>query len=484
MEGLSPQDAIVFPVTAGVVLAALYFLIKRYGADVVNVVLGVYFSVVGTFSVGNMVSDAGHLLAGLRLPRLLRQGREAGGRLDGASHARAQDASRETSPALLGISLPDAWLKGLWHVRALVKQKFSTTLYIHDVVDFRATLTRISAVSAVVGVGSVAYATFIDKPWWLTNLQGFGVCYGALQLLSPTSFPTGSLILLGLFCYDVWAVFFTPLMVTVAKNLDVPIKLVFPRPDEGYSMLGLGDIVLPGIMIGLALRFDLYMFYLRKQKKPPTTAATDGEQSDAVEKAPYVPVTGTLGDRFWTRRLPPTAKPAKLTTTFPKPYFTASLIGYVTGMLATLAVMSVSQHAQPALLYLVPGVLLSLWGTGLLRGELQPMWAFSEALPGDDQDADPAADDDRSWLQYLKDEILGPGANPHAEDGDPKASEDATPGPDLLVSFSLARVPPRSRTQTSTSEATQTVPQAPTTTDPEPPGTKPDDPVLVVGPED
>jgi minor histocompatibility antigen H13 len=59
------------------------------------------------------------------------------------------------------------------------------------------------------------------------------------------------------------------------------------------------------------------------------------------------------------------------------------MIGYIIGMLTTLGVMGVFQHAQPALLYLDPAVLISLWGTALLRGELMEMWEFSEALTGD-----------------------------------------------------------------------------------------------------
>ncbi len=40
-------------------------------------------------------------------------------------------------------------------------------------------------------------------------------------------------------------------MVTVAKNFDAPIKIMFPK-DLGaevfqFSMLGLGDIVIPGM---------------------------------------------------------------------------------------------------------------------------------------------------------------------------------------------------------------------------------------------
>jgi minor histocompatibility antigen H13 len=50
-------------------------------------------------------------------------------------------------------------------------------------------------------------------------------------------------------------------MLTVAKSIDAPIKLLFPKnwettPPE-FSLLGLGDIVLPGIFIGLCLRYDI-----------------------------------------------------------------------------------------------------------------------------------------------------------------------------------------------------------------------------------
>ena len=47
-----------------------------------------------------------------------------------------------------------------------------------------------------------------------------------------------------------------------AKSFDAPIKLLFPRAlEEGskampFSMLGLGDIVIPGIFVALILRFD------------------------------------------------------------------------------------------------------------------------------------------------------------------------------------------------------------------------------------
>lgn len=51
--------------------------------------------------------------------------------------------------------------------------------------------------------------------------------------------------------------------VSVAKNFDAPIKLLFPRLGEveggkrPFAMLGLGDIVIPGIFVALVLRYDV-----------------------------------------------------------------------------------------------------------------------------------------------------------------------------------------------------------------------------------
>ncbi len=56
----------------------------------------------------------------------------------------------------------------------------------------------------------------------------------------------------GLFVYDVFWVFGTDVMVTVAKGFEAPIKLLFPKAliEAGvkteFSMVGLGDIVIPG----------------------------------------------------------------------------------------------------------------------------------------------------------------------------------------------------------------------------------------------
>ncbi len=185
----------------------------------------------------------------------------------------------------------------------------------------------------------------------------------------------------------------SPYMITVAKNIDAPIKLVF-QSAKGASMLGLGDIVVPGMLMALALRFDLFQHYQRQTTLEPVQLTTETASDSAGVtttattqhrrvKAHYVDTRGQWGNRFWTTPLGrlspvPEATDAIWATAFPKPYFYASVVGYALGMLATLTALLVFNHGQPALLYLVPGVTGALWMTGLCRGELGDMWRYTE----------------------------------------------------------------------------------------------------------
>jgi len=181
------------------------------------------------------------------------------------------------------------------------------------------------------------------------------------------------------------------LMVTVATKLDVPIKLLIPRP-SGLAMLGLGDIVIPGMMVGLALRYDLYLYYARKSVRKATLTGVKGDV-----KAEYQSPRGGWGERFWggyrvsshEENEPKVEPPYPDARSFPKTYFYASLFGYIIGMVATLAVMQYWDHAQPALLYLVPSVLASLWGTALVKSDIGTMWKFSDSSDGAVEESSP-----------------------------------------------------------------------------------------------
>ena len=433
MEGLSATDAIMFPLLAGATLSGLYFLIKwLQDAALLNKILNWYFSGFAVFSVGRLATDCLVLLRNMVFPKYYLDGGVIW-KVDDTERRAIPDTSSElqentrTSPlpgSLSRIPLPFLVNSQLWLLRTRLFQRVIARLHIRRIVSGKASIGITGLLGSVIGVFCVFYFNFVSRPWFLTNILGFAFAYSALQIMSPTTFTTGSLILSALFLYDIYFVFYTPMMVTVAKELDIPIKLLFPRPapeDAGpdqlsLSMLGLGDVVIPGIVIGLALRFDLYMHYLRKQERKQVSnqvsEQTDGSTEHAekdgsstktkdeavweVSKAPYKSVSGRWADRFWSQSwsdmcLPTFAKDSKTepsavpAMSFPKPYFYATIFGYVLGMCVTLVVMQIADHAQPALLYLVPGVLGSAWLTGILRGEIKEMWKYDE-MTEDEQD--------------------------------------------------------------------------------------------------
>ena len=206
-------------------------------------------------------------------------------------------------------------------------------------------------------------------------------------------------------------------MVTVATKIDAPIKLVFEGPTRA-SMLGLGDIVVPGIFIGLCLRFDLYMYYYRQQKLKEVELVTDDASSGhvvtnkgtqrMVVKPDYISPQGQWGDRFWSTKLTkifsPDVTPAVKASAFPKPYFHAGMIGYLLAMITTLVMLLVFQHAQPALLYLVPGVVTIVWITAFVRGEIREMWNYTEDGSLDKVDVVVEVDGDGNVIKEIQGE--------------------------------------------------------------------------------
>jgi len=418
MEGLSPSDAILYPLLTGCMLAGLYFLIKwLQDPAILNKILNWYLSVFGILSITRLLSDSVTTITSYGFPARYSDGRfvwEIKQKLKTAS-ARTHSKVGHTMPPHRSSPLPGflsqtplhrSVTNGLWGIRGLLTQPvWVMEAYMRGVMEAKVAIGVQGLYSFLFAVVAVLYFNLVDKPWWLTNLLGFSFSYSALQLMSPTTFWTGTLVLTSLFFYDIYFVFFTPLMITVATKLDIPVKLLFPRPSgadedpakKAMSMLGLGDVVLPGIMIGLALRFDLYLYYLKKQRNAKRTAlevsevGTEKEKTqrskedsktddiasaEGIVKATYISATGDWGERFWLGR----QHTADIEGgSFPKTYFHASVIGYVIAMLCTLGVMHVYQHGQPALLYLVPGVLFSLWGTAFVRGDLKTMWEYTEA---------------------------------------------------------------------------------------------------------
>ncbi|KAF3400040.1 hypothetical protein F1880_008019 [Penicillium rolfsii] len=409
MEGLEPSDALMFPLTAGLTLGGLYLVIKWLeDPAILNKILSYYFSWMGVFFGIALLKDTFSIVRSFVFPRRYR----FGGKIWHAKQseriffAQSVSGSEVTThirqsplPGMFGaIPLPNSVLASLWATRHVYYQRLRLRVHIRGLFDVQTFVGLLDLLSGLFALAAVGYFAFVAKPWWLTNFLGFSFSYGALQFMSPSTFWTGSLILGSLFFYDIYFVFFTPLMVTVATKLDVPIKLLFPRPPspgqesdvQSLAMLGLGDIVIPGMMVGLALRFDLFLYYRQKGIQQGQLQGL----SDNTTKPQYQRATGAWGERFWAPAVRPQAPelspPYSDARSFPKVYFKASVFGYIVGMITTLLAMQYSNHAQPALLYLVPGVLISLWGTAFFRNETGIMWDFSDAeeedVEGEDED--------------------------------------------------------------------------------------------------
>jgi minor histocompatibility antigen H13 len=61
-----------------------------------------------------------------------------------------------------------------------------------------------------------------------------------------------------------------------------------------------------------------------------------------------------------------------------RPYFIGSIIGYLIAIVTTVVIMFMFDHGQPALLYLVPGVLLSVVFNAWRLGEIEKVYEHSE----------------------------------------------------------------------------------------------------------
>jgi len=280
-ETMTRKDAMMFPIIASCALFGLYIFFQVFGKEYINLLLSFYFLVLGIFALA-------HMLSPLLLPLL--------------------------PPSLPAIP---------FHL------KFTQGEEGTPVMDYHFTTHDLVVLGLCTGVG----VWYIIKKHWLANdLLGMAFAVNGVELLHLNNVVTGCILLGGLFFYDIFWVFGTDVMVTVAKSFEAPIKLVFPQDllesgplnASNFAMLGLGDIVIPGIFIALLLRYDQSL---------------------------------------------------KRNSNF---YFNATFLAYLAGLLLTIFVMHVYKHAQPALLYLVPACLGVPLFLALVRGDIKSMFTYED----------------------------------------------------------------------------------------------------------
>ncbi|XP_029951762.1 signal peptide peptidase-like 2A isoform X2 [Salarias fasciatus] len=196
--------------------------------------------------------------------------------------------------------------------------------------------------------------------WILQDLLGIAFCLNFMKTISLSNFKICVILLSLLLVYDVFFVFITPfftkngvsIMVQVALGPDaagertqgntvevpaepqapsekLPVVMRVPRFSAWaqnlcgmqFSILGYGDIIVPGLLVAYCSRFDVWVNSRRKV------------------------------------------------------YFVSCCFAYFLGMILTFAVMLLSGMGQPALLYLVPFTLITSAVVAGCRGEMKQFWA-------------------------------------------------------------------------------------------------------------
>lgn len=318
VESMTSKDAAMFPLIASCALFGLYVFFKVFSKEHINLLLTVYFFFLGVFALAHILSPIVSKLVPVGFPNanyklLFYKNPKVATAAPPAPEGETADASAEPEEELLN--------------------------YEFDRRDLVCLLI-------CMGIG-VWY--FLKKHWIANNLFGLAFAVNGVELLQLPKISTGCILLGGLFFYDIFWVFGTDVMVTVAKSFEAPIKLVFPQDllengplaANNFAMLGLGDIVIPGIFIALLLRFDLRSL----KQAPKATTAVDATTANH--------------------------EPAKI-------YFYTGFIAYISGLLLTIFVMHVYKHAQPALLYLVPACVGAPILVATLRGELTTLFSYDD----------------------------------------------------------------------------------------------------------
>ncbi|XP_041895696.1 signal peptide peptidase-like 2A isoform X4 [Corvus kubaryi] len=193
---------------------------------------------------------------------------------------------------------------------------------------------------------AVVWAVFRNEDRWAWILQdtlGVAFCLNFIKTLKMPNFKSCVILLGLLLLYDVFFVFITPfitkngasIMVEVAagpfgNSEKLPVVIRVPRLEHSastlcdlpFSLLGFGDIIVPGLLVAYCRRFDVQT------------------RSSSV-------------------------------------YYISCTIAYAVGMVLTFVVLALMKMGQPALLYLVPCTLITSSLVAWRRKEMKKFWKGS-----------------------------------------------------------------------------------------------------------
>jgi signal peptide peptidase-like 2B len=227
---------------------------------------------------------------------------------------------------------------------------------------------------------TVRHAETVTFFWITQDVFGACMCIMFLQVIKLNSMRVASILLSVAFFYDIFFVFISPLIFSKSVMMDVatsggpptadplwcekypddkncqggdplPMLLTIPRLLDyqgGSSLLGLGDIVLPGLLLSFAARYDASKSLL---------GVMGGGH-------------GNLNSSYAC----PERKLCYNCTLCSGGYYWPAVVAYAAGLCMANMAVYLMEMGQPALLYLVPCCLGTVLGMGYRRNEIKELW--------------------------------------------------------------------------------------------------------------
>lgn len=220
-QGMELSDAIMFPVMAGFMLVGLYYLIQWLkDPEILNKILRWYMSVMSLLSLLTLYAHGFELTISFLFPNYWRGRDGVLRKIDQKNRAvkKCDDVGNQVeaqgpfiSPlpgsfSVLGFS--NNTKKAAWGLRGLFTQQWVFKAYVHGIGDVKTTIKFSHMVATLGAFATTIIYTLTSSPF-LSNILAYGLCYGSFLVISPTDLAIGSLVLIGLFFYDIVMVFYT-----------------------------------------------------------------------------------------------------------------------------------------------------------------------------------------------------------------------------------------------------------------------------------
>ncbi|KAM9996370.1 hypothetical protein ACTFIY_002556 [Dictyostelium cf. discoideum] len=226
---------------------------------------------------------------------------------------------------------------------------------IHDsskklkMLDDEVTITLSSVISFVCGVILTLF-WYYSNHFLFVNFLSICSCITAFSFMRLNNLRGLTLLLWTFLIYDVFWVFYSSFFfgesvmekvaVKVLDKFYLPMLISIPKFfGGGFSSLGNGDIVLPGIYMCQLYFLDKYYKFGEKNNSNNNNS-NNGNNNNNNNNSNFVG------------------------------YFKISVIGYISGLVISLFAVLITESGQPALLYLVPTVTLPTIFFAHKRGHL------------------------------------------------------------------------------------------------------------------